>query len=153
MSVRVTIKRLNFNSSGNDELMLDAQSGENPNHELWYPLELNRFAEPNIRLDLLYSSVVMGIHCSEVSWARGSSPAMLLMLTGRKRTVETSRSLRWSRTSGCGYYKEHIIPVFSRVAPFRRDYPFPIHSHLPIKAVQFTILSIIAIGYKSAFAP
>lgn len=42
----------------------------------------------------------------------------------------------------------HIIPVFSRVAPFPRDFPFPIHSHLPIKAVQFTILSIIAIGYK-----
>ena len=121
--------------------------------KLWYPLELNRFAEPNIRLDLLYSSVVMVIHCSEISWARGSSPAMLLMLAGRKRTVETSRSLRWSRTSGCGYYKEHIIPAFRRIAPFPRDFPFSIHSHLAINAVQFTILSIIAVGYRSVVAP
>jgi hypothetical protein len=50
---------------------------------------------------------------------------------------------------GRGYYKEHIIPVFSRVAPFPRDFPFLIHSIVPINAVQFTILSIIAIGYKS----
>ena len=105
-----------------------------------------------LRLDLLYSWMVMDIHCSEISWARGSSPTMLPMLAGRKRTVETSRSLRWSLTSGCGYYKEHIIPVFRRVAPFPQDFPFPIHSHLPIMAVQFTILSIIAMGYKSYVA-
>jgi len=54
---------------------------------------------------------------------------------------------------GCGYYKEHIIPAFMRVAPFPRDFPFSIHSHLPIKAVQFTILSIIALSYNSAIAP
>jgi hypothetical protein len=53
---------------------------------------------------------------------------------------------------GRGYYKEHIIPVFRRVAPFPRDFPFHIHSHLPVKAVQFTILSIIAMGYKPAVA-
>ncbi len=48
--------------------------------------------------------------------------------------------------------KEHIIPVFSRVAPFPRDFPFRIHSHLPTRAVQFTILSIIASRYKIADA-
>ena len=53
---------------------------------------------------------------------------------------------------GRGYYKEHIIPVFSRVAPFPRDFPFLIHSIVPINAVQFTILSIIAMGYKPAVA-
>ena len=53
---------------------------------------------------------------------------------------------------GRGYYKEHIIPVFSRVAPFPRDFPFHIHSRLPINAVQFTILSIIAMVYKPAVA-
>ena len=95
----------------------------------------------------------MDIHCPEISRARGSSPTMLPMLVGRKRTVETSRPLRWSRTSGCGYYKEHIIPVFSRVAPFPRDFPFQIHSHVPTRAVQFTILSIIALGYKSDVTP
>ena len=105
-----------------------------------------------LRLDFMFCWMVMDIHCPEISRARGSSPTMLPMLVGRKRTVETSRPLRWSRTSGCGYYKEHIIPVFRRVAPLPRDFPFHIHSHLPIKAVQFTILSIIASGYKIADA-
>ncbi len=54
---------------------------------------------------------------------------------------------------GCGYYKEHIIPAFRRVTPFPRIFPFHFHSHLPINAVQFIILSIIAIGYKPAVAP
>jgi hypothetical protein len=34
MSVKATLKRLNFNSSGNEDMMLDAQSGENLNHGL-----------------------------------------------------------------------------------------------------------------------
>jgi hypothetical protein len=34
MSVKAIKKRLNFNSSGNDDLMLDAQSGENLNYGL-----------------------------------------------------------------------------------------------------------------------
>ena len=104
-------------------------------------------------LDFMFCWMVMDIHCPEISRARGSSPAMLPMLAGRKRAVETSRPLRWSRTSGCGYYKEHIIPVYSRVAPFPRDFPFQIHSHVPTRAVQFTILSIIALGYKSDVTP
>ena len=53
---------------------------------------------------------------------------------------------------GRGYYKEHIIPVFRRVAPFPRNFPFRIHSHVPTRAVQFTILSIIDSGYKIADA-
>ena len=105
-----------------------------------------------LRLDCMYSWMVMDIHCPEISWARGSSSAMLPILAGRKRAVETSRPLRWSRTSGCGYYKEHIIPAFRRVAPLPRVIRFHIHSYLPIKAVQFTILSIIAMGYKPAVA-
>ena len=53
---------------------------------------------------------------------------------------------------GRAYCKEHTIPVVKTVAPFLRDFPFHIHSRLPINAVQFTILSIIAMGYKPAVA-
>ena len=35
MSAKATLKRLNSNSSGNDDLTLDAQSGENLNHGLY----------------------------------------------------------------------------------------------------------------------
>jgi hypothetical protein len=34
MSVKATLKRLNFNSSGNGDRMLDGQSGENLNYGL-----------------------------------------------------------------------------------------------------------------------
>src|SRR5210317_1320349 len=51
---------------------------------------------------------------------------------------------------GRAYCKEHTIPVVKTVAPFLRDFPFHIHSRLPINAVQFTILSIIAMVYKPA---
>jgi hypothetical protein len=34
MSVKATKKRLNFNSRGNDDLMLDPQSGENLDYGL-----------------------------------------------------------------------------------------------------------------------
>ena len=53
---------------------------------------------------------------------------------------------------GRAYCKEHTIPVVKTVAPFLRDFPFHIYSRLPINAVQFTILSIIAIVYKPAVA-
>ena len=34
MAEKATLKRLNFNSSGNNDLILDAQSGENLNYGL-----------------------------------------------------------------------------------------------------------------------
>ncbi len=34
MNVKATLKRLNFNSNGNDDLILDAQSSEILNHRL-----------------------------------------------------------------------------------------------------------------------
>ena len=96
--------------------------------------------------------MVMDIHCPEILLSPG-------------KFANHSPNLGWKEEDswnfpitgmvvyvGRGYYKEHIIPVFSRVAPFPRDFPFHIHSHLPIKAVQFTILLIIAMGYKPAVA-
>jgi len=38
--VKATLKRSNFNSNGNDDLMLDAQSGEDLNYGLLYPLAI-----------------------------------------------------------------------------------------------------------------
>ena len=97
--------------------------------------------------------MVVDIHCPEILLSPGKFASHAPNVGWKEEDSWNFTITEMIAYVGCGYYKEHIIPAFRRVAPFPRTLPFHFHSHLPINAVQFTILSIIAIGYKPVVAP
>ena len=71
-------------------------------------VELNRFAEIMLTTSLKLNILLTLFR--DIGKARGSSPAMLQVLAGRKETVETSRSQRRSRTTGTSFVRSIQYP-------------------------------------------
>jgi hypothetical protein len=96
--------------------------------------------------------MVLDIHCPEILQSPGKFAGLAPNLGWKEEGSWNFTITQMIAYVGRAYCKEHTIPVVKTVAPFLRDFPFHIHSRLPINAVQFTILSIIAMGYKPAVA-
>ena len=96
--------------------------------------------------------MVLDIHCPEILQSPGKFAGLAPNVGWKEEGSWNFTITQMIAYVGRAYCKEHTIPVVKTVAPFLRDFPFHIHSRLPINAVQFTILSIIAMGYKPAVA-
>ena len=96
--------------------------------------------------------MVLDIHCPEILQSPGKFAGLAPNVGWKEEGSWNFTITQMIAYVGRAYCKEHTIPVVKTVAPFLRDFPFHIHSRLPINAVQFTILSIIAMVYKPAVA-
>ena len=96
--------------------------------------------------------MLLDIHCPEIFQSPGKFAGLAPNVGWKEEGSWNFTITQMIAYVGRAYCKEHTIPVVKTVAPFLRDFPFHIHSRLPINAVQFTILSIIAMGYKPAVA-
>ena len=96
--------------------------------------------------------MVLDIHCPEILQSPGKFAGLAPNVGWKEEGSWNFTITQMIAYVGRAYCKEHTIPVVKTVAPFLRDFPFHIHFRLPINAVQFTILSIIAMGYKPAVA-
>ena len=96
--------------------------------------------------------MVLDIHCPEILQSPGKFAGLAPNVGWKEEGSWNFTITQMIAYAGRAYCKEHTIPVVKTVAPFLRDFPFHIHSCLPINAVQFTILSIIAMGYKPTVA-
>ena len=96
--------------------------------------------------------MVLDIHCPEILQSPGKFAGLAPNVGWKEEGSWNFTITQMIAYVGRAYCKEHTIPVVKTVVPFLRDFPFHIHSRLPINAVQFTILSIIAMGYKPAVA-